>query len=62
MNDYLFFFFARRARRGFIASVTFLILAGSSPTRIVASACDISSCGQAITQTHSLNGALKVPT
>lgn len=37
------FFLALRANKGFLASVTFLILAGSSATLIVASACDISS-------------------
>ena len=39
------FFLARRARRGFLDSETFLILVGSSCTLMVARACDISSCG-----------------
>ena len=38
------FFLARRARRGFLDSDIFLILAGSSCTLMVARACDISSC------------------
>ena len=40
------FFLARRARRGFLDSETFLILVGSSCTLMVARACDISSCGR----------------